>query len=299
MYYYVVEWPMSQEASRNTWPGSLYLAAKISLHSQQVCGLAWSPGGQFLVSGGNDNLCFLLETREIFGGIRHANQLTCPKRLQRWGVDIEKTGGESDMASRHRKITATSDTSRLKIQMEMDQARGGVGRMRNLGPGCETQAWVHRAAVKAIAFCPWREGLVATGGGSNDQCIHFFHTSSGSALATIAVAAQVTSLVWSTSRREIAATFGYAQPEHYFRVAAGDLRALFAIPYPRKGDARSRDRVHLGSDGCIVVASSDKTVKFHELWPSGEIATMTKTGMLGSDILDELDGITKDGDVIR
>ncbi|RDA90472.1 hypothetical protein CP533_4657 [Ophiocordyceps camponoti-saundersi (nom. inval.)] len=164
--------------------------------------------------------------------------------------------------------------------------------MRKFGPGCETQAWVHRAAVKAIAFCPWR-----------------------SALATIAVAAQVTSLVWSTTRREIAATFGYAQPEHCYRVAvfswpecrqitaipwAGDLRALSAIPYPREGDERSRDSIHLGSDGCIVVASSDKTVKFHELWPGGEMATMTKSGMLaGSDILDDLDGIMKEGDVIH
>ena len=38
-------------------------------------------------------------------------------------------------------------------------------RPRVLGPGEEKHRWPHGAAVKAIAFCPWREGLVATGGG--------------------------------------------------------------------------------------------------------------------------------------
>lgn len=87
--------------------------------------------------------------------------------------------------------------------------------------------------MKAIAFCPWREGLVATGGGSHDKCIHFFHTTSGVALATIAVHAQVTSLIWSTTRREIAATFGYAQPEHPYRIAVFSwpkCRQVAAIP---------------------------------------------------------------------
>ena len=60
---------------------------------------------------------------------------------------------------------------------------------------------------------------MAIGGGSNDRCIHFYHTVSGACLATIDCAAQVTSLVWSTTRRQIAATFGFAQPEHPFRIA--------------------------------------------------------------------------------
>lgn len=93
------------------------------------------------------------------------------------------------------------------------------GDPRLVGERQAKHRWVHGAAVKAIAFCPWREGLVATGGGSHDKCIHFWHTTSGAALATISVHSQVTSLIWSTTRREIAATFGYAQPEHPYRIA--------------------------------------------------------------------------------
>lgn len=157
---------------------------------------------------------------------------------------------------------------------------------------------------------------MATGGGSNDKCIHFFHTTSGSTLATIAVSAQVTSLIWSTTRREIVATFGYAQPDHPYRVAVfswpdcrqvaaipwdGELRALYAIPYPwgPSGSRRLRSSRFL-REGCIIVASSDQTVKFHEVWANGGGTAVGTAGMLGgSDILESLEGIDKEGDVIR
>lgn len=82
-----------------------------------------------------------------------------------------------------------------------------------------THSFVHSAAVKALAFAPWQPSLLATGGGSNDRQIHFHHTGSGATLAVINVFAQITCLIWSRTRREIAATFGYAQPEHGVRVA--------------------------------------------------------------------------------
>lgn len=56
-------------------------------------------------------------------------------------------------------------------------------------------SFYHSAAVKAIAFAPWQPSLLATGGGSNDRQIHFFHTGSGALLALINVFSQVTSLV--------------------------------------------------------------------------------------------------------
>ncbi|KAK1253927.1 hypothetical protein MKX07_002004 [Trichoderma sp. CBMAI-0711] len=155
VYYYAVEWPMGWEVTRDTWPGTIYLIAKVSLHTQQEAATSVQP----------------------------------PR--------------PSSMA------------------------------IRRLGPGAEKHRWIHKAAVKAIAFCPWREGLVATGGGSNDKCIHFYHTTSGAALATIAVSAQVTALIWSSTRREIAATFGYTEPEHPYRIAIfswPECKQVAAIP---------------------------------------------------------------------
>ncbi|KAH7366905.1 WD40-repeat-containing domain protein [Plectosphaerella cucumerina] len=175
--------------------------------------------------------------------------------------------------------------------------------------------WMHRAAIKAIAFCPWQDGLLATGGGSNDQCVHFFHTRTGTTLATINVGAQVTSLVWSTTRREIAVTFGYAQPEHSFRIAVyewpsceqvgaihweGGPRALCAVSYPSPAAEHQACVPNQYRDGSIVVASSDEMIRFHELWKPNMRTAVGGAGILaGSDVLDCIEGIHKEGDIIR
>jgi WD40 repeat protein len=266
------------------------LLARISIHTQQICGLSFSCDGALFASGGNDNLCCLFQTNSVLRSAREEAQ------------DAEEVllGSEG-----MRRVHAIS-------------GRTGV---KQITAGSEKHRWIHGAAVKAIAFCPWRDGLVATGGGSNDKCIHFYHTTSGTCLATISVAAQVTSLIWSTTRREIAATFGYAQPEHPYRIAVfswpeckqvaaipweGEHRALYAIPYPggpneshtsREG---GRGLTRTAQEGCIVVASSDESVKFHEVWTASQKATAGGEGLLGgSDILEALEGIDKEGEIIR
>lgn len=68
IYYYVVEWPLGWEVTRDTWPGAVSLIARISnIHCQQVCGLAWSYDGRLFASGGNDNLCCLFDADQVVG----------------------------------------------------------------------------------------------------------------------------------------------------------------------------------------------------------------------------------------
>lgn len=144
----------------------------------------------------------------------------------------------------------TSPTRQPRIQPNIynRQADPSIDGRTNL----HKHRFYHSAAVKAIAYAPWQSTLLATGGGSNDRQIHFHHTASGTTLAVINVYAQVTSLAWSLTRREVVATFGYAQPEHNVRIAVfswpscecvvsipwerkpnGEIgRVLWAIPYP-------------------------------------------------------------------
>ncbi|KAH0556673.1 hypothetical protein GP486_005527 [Trichoglossum hirsutum] len=288
VYYYAIEWPAAYRMGLDTWPGSMILLARITVHTQQICGLAWSPDGEYFATGGNDNACCLFEAKNM---------------IQRPGMRTEQDDGIAEEPI----IGVNGVRSGFIIQP-------GNGRTRFIGAGRERHRWAHGAAVKAIAFCPWQRGLIATGGGSNDRCIHFFHTFSGACLATINVAAQVTSLIWSTTRREIAATFGYASPDHPYRIAvfswpecrqvvsipwASEMRALYAIAYPggpnetntRKSGSCSRT----AEEGCIVVASSDESVKFHEVWGEAKGAVGGNKGMLGgSDILESLEGIDKE-----
>lgn len=325
IFYYAVEWPPCQETFRNNWRGSVQCLAYITVHTQQICGLSWSPDGGLFATGGNDNLCFLFETDTVdktrvtsstnveSGEARHAilsafrepmppptfslrrfsedsTWMTDPlgnatRRSSTPPIDVSSLGRRQISASsadssviptaigsiddRLSRISVTSLFARFlrrgsnarlwdlsRIMTDRAQARyppsllasvpiavasegfrhpisTTLGNPRTIDDRQAKHRWEHTAAVKAIAFCPWRNGLVATGGGSHDKCIHFYHTTSGVALATIAVHAQVTSLIWSTTRREIAATFGYAQPDHPYRIAVfswPECRQVAAIP---------------------------------------------------------------------
>lgn len=310
IFYYVVEWPMGWEVERDNWLGKLTLVARIRAHAQQICGLAWSPKGDLFASGANDNHCCLFSVNQVFGPPRQDAQGLAPP--------VEGYGSHSTHSQRSN-ARESSDETVVNDDGELRTLRASSPTVRNMLPGSEKFRWVHAAAVKAIAFCPWLDGLVATGGGSNDKCIHFFHTTTGAALATITVSAQVTSLIWSTTRRELAATFGYPQPDHPYRIAIfswpdckqvaaipwpGEYRALYAVAYPGTagdvGGKRRRKKTQTPREGCIVVAASDESVKFHEVWTTGRKATVRREGMLGgSDILEGIEGIDKEGDVIR
>ncbi|KAI6800315.1 WD40 repeat-like protein [Hortaea werneckii] len=289
VYLYAVEWPTQNQRDLFNWHGSMTLLARITCHSQQICGLAWSPDGEFFASGGNDNQLYLFEVKKIL------KSATRPR------------GGES---------TATVNVHNGD-SMSGNAPVTGQGQVLNIVPGQEKRVFTLNAAVKAIAFAPWQPSLIAAGGGSNDRCIHFFHTLSGAALATIDCHAQVTSLIWSEKRREIVATFGFAQPEHPYRVAVftwpacrmavgipwyGEERALYSVSYPRgpaggkegkqSGDAGRVDaegRPWYGKrtreEGCLVVATSDASIKFHEIWPEKaegkKVSSNSPSGWLG------------------
>ena len=67
----------------------------------------------------------------------------------------------------------------------------------------------HKAAVKALSWCPWQPNLLATGGGSYDRHIHFWNTTTGARTNSIDTGSQVTSLRWSNHYREIVSSSGF------------------------------------------------------------------------------------------
>lgn len=70
----------------------------------------------------------------------------------------------------------------------------------------------HRAAVKALLWCPFQLSLLATGGGSSDKTINFWNTTTGARVNTIETGSQISSLNWgyaSGTGMEIVATHGF------------------------------------------------------------------------------------------
>ncbi|XHG01164.1 hypothetical protein AWENTII_004562 [Aspergillus wentii] len=375
VWYYSVEWPDDEVRDNLDWHGSMTLLAKISAHTQQICGLAWSPDNAYLATGGNDNSCMLFDLREIIPAREFACASGCCSSRQSLRVQCRSAFSCLAANANPRRIfnrrplishlLPSWNHSNIKpLSTSLLNHTGSLisgGERTVLVPlNHQKHRLVHSAAVKAIAFAPWQPSLLATGGGSNDRAIHFFHTLSGACLATINVYAQVTSLIWSKTRREIAATFGYAQPDHPFRIAvfawpsceqisaipwgphgsswdsfdnatlADCGRALCAVSYPgrslgstlhlddegsvrvRRGESEPnqytmgpelvRPRAKEGGvwcsrtveEGCIIIASSDQSVKFHEVWGGSRKRASAVSGPFGgSEILEGLEGIEK------
>lgn len=70
----------------------------------------------------------------------------------------------------------------------------------------------HKAAVKALSWCPFQSSILATGGGTSDKTINFWNTSTGARINTIETGSQISSLNWgyaSGTGMEIVATHGY------------------------------------------------------------------------------------------
>ncbi|THC95597.1 hypothetical protein EYZ11_004912 [Aspergillus tanneri] len=251
IWYYSVEW--ADESTRNEydWQGSMTLLAKITAHSQQVCGITWSPDGNYMATGGNDNACLIFELHEIIPAHELGIVEGCCPSTDAQGTNVFSSFSartSRQILGRYRFVShlfpswnryRTEPLSTSLLSFTGSLVSGG-DRTTLVPPNRQKHKLIHSAAVKAIAFAPWQPSLLATGGGSNDRAIHFYHTPSGACLATISVYAQVTSLIWSRTRREIAATFGFAQPEHPFRIAVfawPSCEQIAAVPWGPYGSS--------------------------------------------------------------
>ena len=68
----------------------------------------------------------------------------------------------------------------------------------------------HTAAVKAVAWSPHQQGLLASGGGTADRHIRFWNANTNSVLHKIDTGSQVCNLMWSKTVNEIVSTHGYS-----------------------------------------------------------------------------------------
>lgn len=116
----------------------------------------------------------------------------------------------------------------------------------------------HRAAVKALSWCPWQLNLLATGGGSYDRHIHFWNTTTGARTNSIDTGSQVTSLRWSN---------------HLVRnveIPAHETRVLHSC---------------LSPDGqLLATAAADESLKFWKIFERkpGTSASASREGGVGS-----------------
>lgn len=155
----------------------------------------------------------------------------------------------------------------------------------------------HNSAVKGILYCPWSPTLLATGGGSHDRRIRFWHTNTGSLVGKYDTKGQITSIVWSITRKQLAITYGFlnCQPPIVMSVHQYPEMTLVAEAIPTTvvralGIVESPDQAKIG------VAVDDGTVRVFELWDVRP-HTLTKSplsqavGTFGSQLIENLESI--------
>jgi len=116
----------------------------------------------------------------------------------------------------------------------------------------------HTAAVKAIAWSPHQQGLLASGGGTADRYIRFWNTLTGQSLQCIDTGSQVCNLAWSKHSNELVSTHGYSQNQivvwkypsmlQLARLTGHTFRVLYLAVSP---DGES-----------IVTGAGDETLRF-------------------------------------
>lgn len=138
----------------------------------------------------------------------------------------------------------------------------------------------HRAAVKALSWCPWQLNLLATGGGSYDRHIHFWNTTTGARTNSIDTGSQVTSLQWSNHYREIVSSSGF--PDNSLSIwSYPTLVRNVEIP------AHETRVLHscLSPDGqMLATAAADESLKFWKIFErkAGTSAAAAREGGVGS-----------------
>eukprot|EP00946_MAST-07B_sp_MAST-7B-sp1_P001643 g1643.t1 len=254
-----------------------------------VSSLSWVPGdGNFLAVGGSDSVVQLWDVnkgKKLRSMAGHQARVSCMS----WNKHILSSGSRDNTIINHDVRVRNHMTATLKghkaevcgMKWSPDGATLASGGNDNMlclwdhrmsataGSGDPSSHSIfaprlelneHQAAVKAIAWAPFKRNLLASGGGTADRCIKFWNTDSGSRLNSIDTGSQVCSLMWSPNHKdkEILSSHGYSENQ----------LCLWKYPTMQKIkelNGHSARVLHLAQapDGVTVCsAAADETLRF-------------------------------------
>ncbi|KAH6656944.1 WD40-repeat-containing domain protein [Truncatella angustata] len=189
-----------------------------------VSSVKWSGDGAYVSVGlgtGEVQIWDVAEGQKIRSMFGHDTRVG----VMGWNKHLLSTGARSGLVfnhdvriAEHKIAELVSHTSEVcGLEWRADGAQLATGGNDNLVSIWDARSLAvpkftktnHKAAVKALAWCPWNANLLATGGGSYDRHIHFWNTTSGARVNSIDTGSQVTSLRWSTTYKEIVSSSGF------------------------------------------------------------------------------------------
>jgi len=223
---------------------------KFSGHKHRVGTLAWATSPRWLLSSGSrdKSICHHdVRSQNSIGKFVAHKQEVCGLK---WGYNptsLLASGG--------------NDNSLLLWDYRMFGANAIEREFQHTQPLFHFTS--HRAAVKAITWSPHQRGLLASGGGTADQCIKFWNAVTGKELDSIHTGSQVCNLAWSKNVDEIVSTHGYSQ-NHISVWQYPSLNEVVSLT----GHSMRVLYLAVSPDGqTIVTGAGDETLKFWSLFP--------------------------------
>jgi len=220
-------------------------------HTARVGSLSWNQ--HWLSSGGRDSVIIQHDHRSsnhivsTYGG--HTQEV-CGLKWNEDGTTLASGGNENYLCLWDAAMSRRNSNE-----------RGSEGRNHESPRLILTQ---HQAAVKALAWCPFHRGLLASGGGTADRTIKFWNSNSGALLNSVDTGSQVCSLLWSKHQQELCSSHGFSENQ------------LILWRYPRmtkiqefKGHTARVLHMDQSPDGsCVVSAAADETLRFWDVFGS-------------------------------
>ncbi|KAH9605923.1 hypothetical protein KSS87_008884 [Heliosperma pusillum] len=126
----------------------------------------------------------------------------------------------------------------------------------------------HRAAVRALAWCPFQSNMLASGGGGADGCIKFWNTDTGACLNSVNTGSQVCSLLWSKTDRELLSSHGSPQNQ----LTLWKYPSMTKMAEPSGHQSRVLFTTQ-SPDGCTVASAAgadDETLRFWKVFGEPE-----------------------------
>ena len=121
----------------------------------------------------------------------------------------------------------------------------------------------HKAAVKALSWSAYQNGLLATGGGTADKCIKLWDVTTGKSQGGIDTGSQVCNMIWGINKNELVTTHGYSKNS----ITVWKFNPLRSIAELTSHQSRVL-YLAMSPDGqSIVTGSGDETLRFWQVFP--------------------------------
>jgi len=250
----------TSNADVQVWDASRLIKVRdlTASHANRVSSLAWNDSN-FLSSGGRDGAIFNHDVRSANSVqskyIAHQQEV-CGLAWSHDGSTLASGGNEN--------LLMLWDAS-------ASSAQGAQGGRRGLNSSNAPRLTLdaHKAAVRALSWCPWQRSTLASGGGTADRTIRVWNTSTGACLRSVDTGSQVCALQWMEANKELVSSHGFSDNQLcIWKVPSSASSTLTKMHELRGHTARVLHLTQSPVTGMLASASADETLRFWDLGDS-------------------------------